>query len=62
MLDNDITLAYKLNGIALPPDGGFPFQLVSEGKWEYKWGKIGPVKTTPKFYLTLYNRNTLNKK
>ena len=35
-LDNDITLRYKLNGIALPPDRGFTFQLVAEGKWGYK--------------------------
>ena len=29
-LDNDITLIYKLNGIALPPERGFPFQLAQK--------------------------------
>jgi DMSO/TMAO reductase YedYZ molybdopterin-dependent catalytic subunit len=39
IIDNDIMLAYKLNNVTLPPERGFPFQLVSESKWGYKWIK-----------------------
>lgn len=38
-LDNDIIMAYKMNGVILPPERGFPFQLVAEDKWGYKWIK-----------------------
>lgn len=37
--DNDILLAYKMNGVVLPEERGFPFQLVAEDKWGYKWIK-----------------------
>jgi DMSO/TMAO reductase YedYZ molybdopterin-dependent catalytic subunit len=37
--DNNITIALKDNDITLPPDRGFPFQVVAEGKWGYKWAK-----------------------
>jgi DMSO/TMAO reductase YedYZ molybdopterin-dependent catalytic subunit len=37
--DNDIILAYQMNGVTLPPERGFPFQLVAEDKWGYKWCK-----------------------
>jgi DMSO/TMAO reductase YedYZ molybdopterin-dependent catalytic subunit len=37
--DNDILLAYKINEVTLPPERGFPFQLVAESKWGYKWIK-----------------------
>jgi DMSO/TMAO reductase YedYZ molybdopterin-dependent catalytic subunit len=39
IIDNDIILAYKMNEVALPPERGFPFQLVAESKWGYKWIK-----------------------
>jgi DMSO/TMAO reductase YedYZ molybdopterin-dependent catalytic subunit len=39
ILDNDILLAYKMNNITLPPERGFPFQLVAEDKLGYKWAK-----------------------
>jgi DMSO/TMAO reductase YedYZ molybdopterin-dependent catalytic subunit len=35
--DNDLILAYKMNGVTLPEENGFPFQLVAESKWGYKW-------------------------
>jgi DMSO/TMAO reductase YedYZ molybdopterin-dependent catalytic subunit len=35
----DIMLAYKMNGLVLPPERGAPFQLVAESKWGYKWIK-----------------------
>lgn len=39
LIDNDILLAYKMNDIPLPPERGFPFELVAEDKWGYKWIK-----------------------
>ncbi len=37
--DNDIIMAYKMNNVTLPPEQGFPFMLVAESKWGYKWIK-----------------------
>jgi len=37
--DRDILMAYKMNGLLLPPERGAPFQLVAESKWGYKWAK-----------------------
>jgi DMSO/TMAO reductase YedYZ molybdopterin-dependent catalytic subunit len=37
--NNNILLAYKMNGVTLPPERGFPFQLVAESKLGYKWVK-----------------------
>jgi len=37
--DNDILLAHSMNRVVLPPERGFPFQLVAESKWGYKWIK-----------------------
>ncbi len=39
VLDNDILMAYKMNDITIPTERGFPFQLVAESKWGYKWIK-----------------------
>ena len=39
VMDNDILMAYKMNDVILPPARGFPFQLVAESKWGYKWIK-----------------------
>ncbi len=39
IMDNDILMAYKMNDVDLPPERGFPFQLVAESKWGYKWIK-----------------------
>ncbi|MHB1152506.1 MAG: molybdopterin-dependent oxidoreductase [Eubacteriales bacterium] len=39
ILDKDIIIAYKMNEIILPPERGFPFQLVAEDKLGYKWAK-----------------------
>jgi DMSO/TMAO reductase YedYZ molybdopterin-dependent catalytic subunit len=38
-LQNNIILAYKDNDITLPPDRGFPLQLIAESKYGYKWAK-----------------------
>ncbi len=37
--ENDILLAHSMNNVTLPPERGFPFQLVAESKWGYKWIK-----------------------
>jgi DMSO/TMAO reductase YedYZ molybdopterin-dependent catalytic subunit len=37
--NNNILIAYKMNDLTLPPERGFPFQLVSESQWGYKWIK-----------------------
>ena len=34
--DNDILIAYKMNDLTIPPEKGFPFQLVAESKYGYK--------------------------
>jgi DMSO/TMAO reductase YedYZ molybdopterin-dependent catalytic subunit len=39
IMDNDILIAYKMNDVTLPPERGFPFELVAESKWGYKWIK-----------------------
>ena len=39
ILNNDIILAYKMNGVTIPPERGFPFHVVAESKWGYKWAK-----------------------
>jgi DMSO/TMAO reductase YedYZ molybdopterin-dependent catalytic subunit len=39
ILDNNILIAYKMNGLTLPPERGFPFELVAESKYGYKWIK-----------------------
>ncbi|MCF7890925.1 molybdopterin-dependent oxidoreductase [Candidatus Bipolaricaulota bacterium] len=37
IMNNNIIIADQLNGLQLPPEQGFPFQLVAEQKWGYKW-------------------------
>ena len=37
--EKNIIIALKDNDITLPPDRGFPFQVVAEGKLGYKWVK-----------------------
>jgi len=39
IVDNNILIARKMNNVTLPPQRGFPFQLVAESKWGYKWIK-----------------------
>jgi DMSO/TMAO reductase YedYZ molybdopterin-dependent catalytic subunit len=39
LMDNDILMAYRMNDVTIPPERGFPFQLVAESKWGYKWVK-----------------------
>ncbi|MDP1552927.1 MAG: molybdopterin-dependent oxidoreductase [Methanobacteriaceae archaeon] len=39
LIDNKILMAYQMNNVTMPPERGFPFQLVAESKWGYKWIK-----------------------
>jgi DMSO/TMAO reductase YedYZ molybdopterin-dependent catalytic subunit len=39
IINQSILLAFKMNNVTIPPERGFPFQLVAEGKWGYKWIK-----------------------
>ncbi|MFC2095697.1 molybdopterin-dependent oxidoreductase [Candidatus Bipolaricaulota bacterium] len=35
--ERNLIIADHINGIQLPPARGFPFQLIAEDKWGYKW-------------------------
>jgi len=37
--DNQIIIALKLNDITMPAERGFPFQVVAQSKYGYKWAK-----------------------
>jgi len=39
VINNNILMAFKMNDVVIPPERGFPFQLVAESKWGYKWIK-----------------------
>lgn len=39
IMEQDIIMAHKMNNITMLPERGFPFQLVAESKWGYKWVK-----------------------
>lgn len=36
---NNILLAYGMNNITMPAERGYPFELVAEDRWGYKWIK-----------------------
>jgi len=39
IMNHDILMAYRMNNVTLPAERGFPFQLVAQDKWGYKWIK-----------------------
>jgi len=39
LMNRDILMAYRMNNVTLPVERGYPFQLVAEDKWGYKWVK-----------------------
>jgi DMSO/TMAO reductase YedYZ molybdopterin-dependent catalytic subunit len=39
VVGRDILLAYRMNGVTMPPERGFPFQVVAEDRYGYKWAK-----------------------
>jgi DMSO/TMAO reductase YedYZ molybdopterin-dependent catalytic subunit len=57
-MNNSIILAYKMNNITIPPERGYPFQLVAEGKWGYKWIKwVTEIEVTNSTQLSGYWEN-----
>lgn len=39
IITNNILLAYGMNNIVMPPERGYPFQVVAESRYGYKWAK-----------------------
>jgi len=39
LMNRDIIMAYRMNNITLPAERGYPFELVAQDKWGYKWIK-----------------------
>lgn len=39
VMNQNILMAYRMNNQTLPKERGYPFQLVAEDKWGYKWIK-----------------------
>ena len=39
IINKNILLAYKMNNLTIPNERGFPFQLVAESQYGYKWIK-----------------------
>ena len=39
IVNNNILLAYKQNGLTITPRYGFPFQVVAEAEYGHKWAK-----------------------
>jgi DMSO/TMAO reductase YedYZ molybdopterin-dependent catalytic subunit len=37
--NHNIIMAYKMNGLVIPPERGYPFELVAESQYGYKWIK-----------------------
>jgi len=55
IMNNSIMLAYKMNNVTIPPERGYPFQLIAEGKWGYKWIKwVTEIDLTNSTQLTGY--------
>jgi DMSO/TMAO reductase YedYZ molybdopterin-dependent catalytic subunit len=59
IMNFDIIMAYKMNGLIIPAERGFPFQLVAEDKWGYKWAKwITKIEFSDNInYLGYWERN-----
>ena len=39
VVQNNLILAYKMNNVTLPASAGWPFMLVAQDQWGYKWIK-----------------------
>ncbi len=39
VMSRNIILGYKMNGVTMPPERGYPFQVVAEDRYGYKWAK-----------------------
>jgi DMSO/TMAO reductase YedYZ molybdopterin-dependent catalytic subunit len=39
VINRNIILGYEMNEVTMPPERGYPFQVVAEDRWGYKWAK-----------------------
>jgi len=39
VMDNDLMIAYNVNGLPIPSSLGYPFIFVAYDKWGYKWAR-----------------------
>ncbi|MBI2848189.1 MAG: molybdopterin-dependent oxidoreductase [Chloroflexi bacterium] len=39
LVDKNILMACKMNGLTIPPERGFPFIIIAEGKQGHKWAR-----------------------
>ncbi|MBN2733272.1 MAG: molybdopterin-dependent oxidoreductase [Methanomicrobiaceae archaeon] len=39
LTENSIIMAHSMNNVTIPEERGYPFMLVAEDKWGYKWIK-----------------------
>jgi DMSO/TMAO reductase YedYZ molybdopterin-dependent catalytic subunit len=57
VVDNDIMIAYDINGLKLDAERGFPLQVVAESKFGYKWVKwLERIELSDKPYLGYWER------
>jgi DMSO/TMAO reductase YedYZ molybdopterin-dependent catalytic subunit len=55
---NNFMIAYKINGIPLTADRGYPTRLVADNKWGYKWIKwITGIELSDKDYTGYWESN-----
>ena len=55
IVGRDILLAYGMNGVVMPPERGFPFQVVAEDLLGYKWAKwVTGIEVSDKTSFTGY--------
>lgn len=59
ILEKKLLLAWEANGLPLPPEMGFPFMLVAEDKWGYKWARwVNRIELSPETdYEGYWERN-----
>ena len=61
ILDSSIIIAVKLNDVTLPASRGFPFQVVAEGKFGYKWAKwVDRIELSREDFLGYWEKEGLN--
>ena len=61
ILQRDIIIALKLNDVTLPPERGFPFQVVAEDKYGYKWAKwVSGIELSDEDYHGFWERAGYN--
>ncbi len=59
--EHNIIIALKLNDITLPASRGFPFQVVAESKFGYKWAKwVDSIELTDRIFEGYWERQGYN--